>query len=373
MKETNLKLIKALRHQLHKHPEVSNQESWTKAHLMAFIKEHTSLEIIDQGKWFYAAYRVNEAASNIAFRADFDAVKMDEGICLDYASVNPGVAHKCGHDGHAAVLCGLALELETLQPKQNIFLLFQHAEETGDGALECQEMIKKEKIDEIYAFHNMSDVKLNAVKVIEGVSHYASKGMELHFEGKQSHASQPELGVNPSYAIAKIITFLEEYVHSIDPELLCTIVHVNVGERAFGISPSQGNLLLTIRAKSEKALRDLQITIEQIATDFAVKDLLRTRFKSFDEFPETRNTKLACDKVRSACDKLGIEVVDGKVYRASEDFGYYTKLTDGAIFYIGNGLDYPAIHTTEYDFNDDIIETGVKLFKALIQTSEEES
>jgi len=365
MDKNELRLIKELRHQLHQHPEVSNFESWTKSHLMDFIQEYTSLEIIDKGKWFYVAYRSNKASKNIAFRADFDAIQMEEVMDLDYASCNPGVSHKCGHDGHAAVLCGLALEIEKEQPDQNIFLLFQHAEETGEGAKECQVIIEAEQIDEIYAFHNMSDIRLKTVKVIKGVSHYASKGMELLFEGKQAHASQPELGVNPSYAIAKIIRFLDEYVHTSDSDLLCTIVHVNVGERAFGVSPSHGRLALTIRAKNEQALNNLQITIEQLATDFAVKDSLKTHFKCFDVFPETVNTDMACRRVIEVCNSLGLDVVGGQPYRASEDFGYYTKQTEGAIFYVGNGFDYPDIHTTEFDFNDDIIETAVSIFKEL--------
>src|SRR6056297_2999629 len=115
MHDKNLKLAVKLRHELHKNPEVSNEEKWTKNHLIEFLRENTKLEIIDKGKWFYAAYRSKVGNRNIAFRADFDAVEMDEGIELSYASKNEGVSHKCGHDGHSAALAAFALEIDEIR------------------------------------------------------------------------------------------------------------------------------------------------------------------------------------------------------------------------------------------------------------------
>ena len=73
LERKNLELTKHLRHELHQHPELSNQETWTKQHLMSFLQTHTCLEIIDKAFWFYAVYRAGEGQRNIAFRADFDA------------------------------------------------------------------------------------------------------------------------------------------------------------------------------------------------------------------------------------------------------------------------------------------------------------
>lgn len=114
MKKENLEKILTLRHDLHRHPELSMEESWTRGHLMDFLREHTrNLEIVDQGRWFYALYRAPSPRGTIAFRADFDALPIEEDRPdLPYASTVPGVAHKCGHDGHAATLAGLALEVD---------------------------------------------------------------------------------------------------------------------------------------------------------------------------------------------------------------------------------------------------------------------
>ena len=92
MKKENLEKAIKLRHELHEHPELSNQEIWTKNHLIEFLREHTGLEIVDRGRWFYAVYRSETGNRNIAFRADFDAIAMDEPDTLEYSSKNPAFA-----------------------------------------------------------------------------------------------------------------------------------------------------------------------------------------------------------------------------------------------------------------------------------------
>ncbi len=149
MNEKNLELAVKLRHELHRNPELSNHETWTKRRLIDFLKTHTKLEIVDRGLWFYAVYRAGEGKRNIAFRADFDAIPMQESIDIPHASQNPGVSHKCGHDGHSAALAAFALEIDQLGADKNVFFLFQHAEETGDGAAQCAVFIKENGIHEI--------------------------------------------------------------------------------------------------------------------------------------------------------------------------------------------------------------------------------
>lgn len=370
LEKRNLELVKQLRHELHEHPELSNQEKWTKQRLIDFLVGHTNLEIVDHGSWFYAIYRAGGNQKNIAFRADFDALPLEETINIPYASKFPGISHKCGHDGHAASLAGLALEVDRNGANKNIFFLFQHAEETGEGAAQCVGFIEENHIDEIYAYHNMSGMALGSVHVIDGTAHYASKGMIIHMEGSPAHASQPEDGENPAFAIAQVMNAIPGFTssdHNLGP-VLCTIVQVNIGERAFGLSASKGDLLVTIRALFEKELGQLQRKIEEFAQEQALKYNLEVTFSYEDSFPETVNDKESSDKIRKVCVQKGIQLVEmEKAFRASEDFGHYLKHTKGAICYIGNGEDYPHIHTLQYDFRDEIIETAVELFKGLAE------
>lgn len=370
VKEKNLALTKKLRHELHQHPELSNQETWTKQHLISFLKEHTNLEIVDKGLWFYAIYRSKKGKKNIAFRADYDALPMDEGISLPYGSQIAGVSHKCGHDGHAATLAGFALEIDQNGSDNNIFFLFQHAEETGDGAAQCVEFIEENNIDEIFAYHNMSGMELKSINIIDGTTNCASKGMIIHMEGSPSHASEPEKGKNPSFAIANIINAIPDFITSKNNKglVLCTIVQVNIGERAFGVSASRGDLLLTIRALYEEEMDRLQKNLEDLAKAQAEKYGLKVSFSYNDYFPETANHKESADKIRRVAREKGMNVVEmSEAFRGSEDYGHYLKKTKGAICYIGNGIDYPPVHTYEYDFNDEIIETAVELFKGLAE------
>ncbi len=370
METKNLELTKQLRHDLHQHPELSNQESWTKQYLIAFLKANTRLEIVDKGCWFYAIYHAGKDKKNIAFRADFDALPMPETIDIPYASRISGVSHKCGHDGHAASLAGFALEIDQKGADKNIFFLFQHAEETGEGAAQCASFIKKHNIQEIYAYHNRSGMVLKSVNIIDGTSFCASKGMTIHMEGSPAHASEPEKGANPAFAIAKIIDAIPGF-HSMDSikgMVLCTVIQVDIGERAFGVSASKGDLLLTIRALFETELEKLQKNLEELARVQAKAYNLKVSFSYNDAFPETVNHKESSDKIRQVCKSKGIRLIELKEpFRASEDFGHYLKQTKGAICFIGNGEDYPPLHSYEYDFPDEIIETAVELFKGLAE------
>ena len=87
-----------------------------------FLVNHTSLEVVVCDGWLYAVKQGVSDQGSIAFRADMDALPMDEGPKLPYHSLNPGVSHKCGHDGHCAALCAFALELDQITPKRNVYL-----------------------------------------------------------------------------------------------------------------------------------------------------------------------------------------------------------------------------------------------------------
>ncbi|MGE6368751.1 M20 metallopeptidase family protein [Planococcus kocurii] len=360
-----------MRHELHKHPELSNEEVWTKQYLINFLKNHTKhLEIVDKGTWFYAAYRTHEDQPNIAFRAEFDALPMDEVIDLPWASQFSGKAHKCGHDGHTATLCAFALEVDQNGASQNVFFLFQPAEETGEGAIQCVNFIDEEQIDEIYAYHNISGIPVNTVAVKNGTMLCASKGMTISLEGSPAHASQPENGRNPSLAVANIIQKIPHFISTEknDGLVLCTVIQIDIGEKAFGMSASRGVLRLTIRALYEKELDALQKNLESFSKSEAVKHGLQVTFDYQDEFPETANHKKCANKIRQSALNNGMELLElQEAYRGSEDFGHFSKLTKSAYCFIGNGVDYPNVHTSEYDFKDELIETGVALFKGIIE------
>ncbi|NLY72218.1 MAG: amidohydrolase [Tissierellia bacterium] len=367
MDSRNLELAVKLRHELHHHPEVSNEEKWTKAHIMKFLSDYSDLELVDRGRWFYAIYKSKNSGRRIAFRADIDALPIDETISLPYGSVYPGVSHKCGHDGHSASLAAFALEVEERGCNNDIYFIFQHAEETGDGAKACAVLIDEEGIDEVFGYHNEPGYPLGEVIVNDGSFQCASKGMSIFFKGEPSHASDPGVGRNPAMAIARMIRALPDLHKAEDYKglVLSTVVHTEIGSNNFGTSASNGVLRITIRGQFEEEMDLLEKRIDALSYGLASEYGLDYSKEFSDYFPENSNHQESAQKVRDVCLSLGIKTHEfPNPKRGSEDFGYYTKATKGAYFNIGAG-DITSHHTIGYDFPDDIIGTAVEVFYGL--------
>ncbi|MCL1808326.1 MAG: amidohydrolase [Clostridiales bacterium] len=356
-----------LRHELHMHPELSNHEAQSKQRLMDFLQRHAGLELVDKGRWFYAHYKSGSKQPGIAFRADMDAIALEEDNSLPYHSLNTGAAHKCGHDGHCASLAAFAVEVGRHGAPRDVYFLFQHAEETGDGAIECCEIIRECDIGEIFAFHNMPEYPYGAVVAKDGTMNCASKGVCVSLIGAPSHASAPENGMNPAQAAAKIILsvprlLLGEQFHGL---VQCTVVHMKMGEKNFGISPGEAELCFTCRGQYEHEMEMLIGELLSVARKTCESDGFKLEVSYSDAFPETANHRSSVEKIRKACSSLGYEFIEmQEPLRGSEDYGHYTKLTDGAIFFIGAG-DVPDIHTDGFDFDDSLIEKAVEVFKHL--------
>ncbi len=357
-----------MRHALHAHPELSYNESWTKQHLMAFLRENTNLELHDRGRWFYAVKRSGKEGPGIAFRADFDALPIEDVCEVPYRSEVEGVGHKCGHDGHSANLAALAMELSERTPPRDVYLLFQHAEETGQGAIECVPMLEENDISEIFAFHNSPGFAAGTVATRSGSAHCASQGMSIYFTGRKSHASQPQVGRNPAFPIARLVSRLADIEKAVPHKglMFATVVEMQVGAKAFGTSPGTGVLRMTIRGEFEAEMMALRAALEKAAAEEAAKDEITCRFTYEDCFPETINAEASVERLLAVCKAQGVPVqILEHPNRGSEDFGHLTHHTPGAIFYVGNGGQAP-IHTAEYDFNDEIIPVATGLFLGLI-------
>lgn len=373
MNTDNLRRITDLRHALHRRPNLSMQEQETVSVLQAFLRSHTTLELCDRDGWFYAVKRGRSEEHPVAFRADMDALPMAEGIDLPYGSVHPGISHKCGHDGHMAALCGLALELERLEVPDTVYLLFQPGEETGQGAIRCKTLIAEKGIKEIYAFHNRSGYPENSLIYRRGLTQPASEGLRMVFHGRASHASAPEEGRNPAAVIAEAVLYAQEMVkeyHQPGQMTLCTVVGMHCGEGDFGISPGEGSVSFTLRSECETIMKEMEQRLICHAKALAEGSGLSMDHEICDAFPETRNHDTAIQRVLEQAERLQLPTIEMKdCWRASEDFGHYLKECAGAMFYIGNGKDYPPLHTAEYDFNDRILETAVDMLTALAVTT----
>ncbi len=369
MNEKDLRMVTSLRHDLHRLPELSGRETGTAERLKSFLRASTSLSIVDRDGWFYAAKEVaSPAGPPIAFRADMDALPMEEGIDLPYGSVCAGVAHKCGHDGHCAALCGLALALDRMDPPRSVYLIFQPAEEIGAGARMCVSLLREKGIAEIYAFHNLGGFPEGTLAYRRGLTQPASEGLTLSFRGRQSHASEPEKGLNPAGTVSRLVLYAGELAAQPHRGMaLCTVTGIRVGTGDFGISAGDGELCLTLRGEYEEEMKSMESSLTGRAASLAEEAGLSLTCRISDYFPETRNHDACLDRVLAAAGKLGIPALAmPDLWRASEDFGFYTKECPGAIFYLGNGEDYAPLHTAGYDFNDRLLPLAADLFALLV-------
>ena len=359
-----------LRHNLHCQPELSGQETRTKQVLMQFIKDNSNLQVTDRGKWFYAEYHPQgKRRGSMAFRADMDAIKVLEDDTLPYASVNSGVAHKCGHDGHSASLAAFAAVLSERGADKDVYLVFQHGEETGEGGEPCSVLIEEKQIEEIYALHNFPGYEEGALLLREGTVNCASKGVEITFTGTSAHASQPEKGKNPAFAVSETVLALKEIADQSKYEglILATVVQVDIGERAFGVSAHKGKLLLTIRGQIEAEMDRLQAQIEAFARKEAERYGLEIDFAYHDAFPETFNHKESIEKVKQIAAEKGWKTEElSDPIRSSEDFGWFLKKAPGALIWMGAGFDCTPLHSADFDYNDRLIERSVDFFEGML-------
>ena len=353
-------MLQTLRKRLHENAEPSMQESRTRQLLMSFLHEHTSLPVTDCGSWFYVKCPGDSALSPVAFRADFDAVLCADGIAR----------HLCGHDGHSTILCGLAMELANCcgQLKRDVYLIFQPGEETGSGALLCSELISEKGITEIYGFHNIPSYPVHSLVLPAGTFACASTGMEIRFDGMESHAAYPEEGRNPASAIAALVLHMDRLIKTPHKGILLgTVIGIDAGSRSYGVSAGTGTLRLTLRAQMQSDYDSFIRQIEDKAHTLADQFGLSCSICRIEEFPATVNPPCYIEKVHSTADALGLQTFcPGSPFRWSEDFGHYLQHCDGCFFGIGCGTDHPGLHTPEYEFEDEIIPTVISLFRHLI-------
>ncbi|MDD2214200.1 MAG: M20/M25/M40 family metallo-hydrolase [Oscillospiraceae bacterium] len=351
------KQIRQLRHQLHDIAEPSGQEYRTRKLLLDFLTQETQLDVIDGGEWFYAAYRVpdSDPARALALRADFDALFQPDG----------SAAHLCGHDGHAAALCGVALLLPQLKPDRNVFLLFQPAEETGQGAKACLDLFKHEQIGRIYGAHNLPGYPLGQVYTRPGTFALASRGLTLRLTGRPAHAAYPEEGISPAQPIALLLQKLPELAcNSLNPGqlALCTVIGLQLGQKAFGQAAATAELWLTLRAETDARLEQMEGAILAEASLQAAAGKLDFAFERQDVFPATVNHAAPVQTILAACQ--GEYLVDPM--RWSEDFGWYLQRCPGAYFGIGAGEQQPALHSQDYQYPDSLLQPAVRAFEQLI-------
>lgn len=323
------------------------------------------MQVTDCGSFLYGIHREEGADTTICFRADMDAIVNSGGIPF----------HGCGHDGHSAALAGVALELEGRRTGKNIVLLWQPAEENGQGARQCVELLARSQVQAIYGCHNIPGYPEGQILMRPGVFACASRGMRICLQGRQTHAAYPELGVSPAGTLGELLCALPsmtEPAAGYRGMVLTSVIEIRMGEKNYGICAGNGEISLTIRAHY---LEDLELLARRIweFLESRCRELgLGLDVSFLDEFPDTVNdSELYEWMVRLLAGRDWQELKEPM--RWSEDFGWYQRACPGLFFGVGAGESWPGLHTDGYEYNDRLLERTADTFLLLAGEKEERS
>jgi amidohydrolase len=362
------------RHDLHRHPEVSRHESQTAARVVAALAPSAPTQIL-QGLGGHGVAAIwGDAGPTILFRAELDALPITEISQIPHRSAIPGTGHLCGHDGHMAILLGLARLIHRRPPRARVILLFQPAEEDGSGAAAIMADPRYAQIRPDYAFalHNLPGVPFGEVRLKEGPVNCASQGLKITLTGKTAHASLPETGLSPAAALANLLPALTALGAQgpLDADYrLVTITHANLGAPAFGIAPGEAEIWATLRTLTDAPMAALRAKAEALARAEATRHGLTVTFETHDDFAASVNHPEATQHLAKALTTLTIpQTAQDLPMRASEDFGRLgTAPTRSAMLFLGAGESHPALHNPDYDFPDALIPIGAKIFHRVLQ------
>lgn len=370
-----------IRHDLHRHPELSYQEHRTSK----VVQEQLSKLGIEFRAglaggtgvlgWLPATSRNPEEAETIAFRADMDALPIVENTGKDYASETPGVMHACGHDGHTTMLIGVAKVLSQTQDRpNNVLLLFQPAEEGGAGGRKmCEDGVLSGKVlgrpaDIIFGQHGFPNTTVGKLTTRTGPLLASTDEFEIEVRGRGGHAAAPHTGIDPIVVASHIVVGLQTIAsRNVDPlDSIVVTVGIFQAGTATNVIPDVARIrgtLRTLNAETRQFGRDrIRVVAQQIASAFGATSHVELR----EGYPVTHNEPCATDRFRAAARRVfgdGL-LEDCSPVMGGEDFSFYGAYCPACFWFIGvkpEGMDrYPNLHSPEFDFTDEAIPTGVK-------------
>lgn len=365
------------RRALHRRPEVSGEEAETARTVQTALKATSPDRIVTGlgGHGVAALYDSGRPGPRVLLRCELDGLPITELSDRPHRSGIDGKGHLCGHDGHMAMLAGMARLLGRGRPvKGSVVLMFQPAEETGEGAARvvADPGFADLRPDYAFAIHNFPGMPLGHVGVVDGPASCASRGMRVRLTGRTAHASQPETGQSPAPALARLMLDMPDLSHGADlsdPDFtLVTVCHARLGEPAYGIAPGEAEIYATLRSLTDAGMEALIARAEVLTRDAAGD--LGLSIDYHDIFPACTNSSKAAEIVRRAGARVGLPTGPGLLpMRPSEDFGRFGTATgaESAFILLGAGMDGPDLHNPDYDFPDDLIGPGTALFGAILR------
>ncbi|MFT5126477.1 MAG: amidohydrolase [Rhodothermales bacterium] len=360
-----LPALREFRHVLHRNPEIGLKEYETRARIAAALAD-SALPIRDPLMETDLIGELPGASDQlICLRADIDALPICEPRNQPWSSQNKGFMHACGHDGHTTMLVGAAQVLCELRNElpHSVRFVFQPGEEMVCGGKTLVARGACDGATAAYALHGWPGLPAGTIACKPGPLMAAGAAFHITLRGIGCHGAMPEKGRNPIPAGAEIVTALQalhdaEFARS---GTLVSVCSVRAGRNSTVIPDSLVIEGTTRYHVAEFATR-MPTQIRGVAESAAARHGLECEITFLAEYDTpVVNSTAGYQAVREAAVVAG-SFQEAKPSLAMEDFAFYLPGREGAMFWLGLGEDYPSLHSPKFDFNDEVLATGILMF-----------
>lgn len=376
--KNNEEKIIAHRRYLHQHPELSYLETNTSSYIEKIYQNKACLVQKVSGNSLIVTIKGKSGGKTLAIRGDFDALPIEERTNLSFSSLNPGVMHACGHDGHTAYLLGLADVL--IQTKElwqgTIKIIHQAAEEVPPGgALEVVRSGLLDDVDCILGLHLWSPLSFGTIGCTSGSIMAGRSKFEVNFKGRGGHGSSPQLSKDTNLAVAFFQTAVQTIVsRRIDPFELATLTIGSVeGGGIFNVIKEEVSLSGDVRYVSNDVKDTIESEFRKILEGIKIMFDVDYELNYTHDYPTLKNDEHLTSEILNILQKSknqGVKEIN-TAYKvsASEDFAYYKDMAPICYLFVGAapdvGLSYPH-HHPKFDINEKSLLLAAELMAEIV-------
>ncbi|MED3912680.1 amidohydrolase [Peribacillus simplex] len=368
-----------IRRYLHQHPELSFKEEKTAQYIADFYKDKNVLIRTNVGGYgVVVTIEGGLAGKTVALRADFDGLPITEEANVPFKSINPGVMHACGHDGHTAYLMILAEALIEIkdQLRGNVVILHQPAEETPPGgAVAMIEDGCLEGVDSIFGIHLMSPSETGEVTYHAGEMQAGRSYFKVKIQGKGGHGAMPHTSNDSIVAASHFVVAAQTIVsRRVNPFDMATVTIGSFdGKGSFNVIKDSVELEGDVRTMSSEVRVTVEKEFKRILAGLSLEFDITYGLIYLHDYPVLVNDEAMTDLVVNGIKKAGIPeikaLVETRPMSGSEDFAYYLQKVPGSMFYVGakpeDGPVYPH-HHPKFVINEDSLIIAAKAMAAVV-------